>query len=91
MTEWKILLHSTYSGEIVLGSDPPFNGEPVLIRTRTGVVEAWWQDWESQPTVEDQNDGTGFQWVCYDDEFQCDLDDITHWMPLPDPPKDAGT
>ncbi len=80
---WKTLMYSVYNGKISLGSDPPFDGKPILIRTNTGVVEAWWQDWESTPSLEDPNDGEGFQWVCYDDAFQCDLDDVLEWMLIP--------
>ena len=91
MSEWKTLIYSTYNGNVSLGSDPPFDGEPVLIRTNTGIVEAWWMNWESHPTLEDTQDGEGWLWICYDNQFTCDLDDVTHWMPLPEPPKDAST
>jgi hypothetical protein len=30
---------------------------------------------------------TGHGWVGYEWEFGFNEDDITHWMPLPDPPK----
>jgi hypothetical protein len=47
----------------------PFDGSPVLIQTDIGVVEAWW-------------DNNGFDWVCYDDMFTCELEDVIGWTPL---------
>ena len=41
-----------------------------------------------------------YTWVCHnkveywwEDEYGycCDFDDVTHWMPLPEPPKDGET
>ena len=29
----------------------------------------------------------GVIWIDFDDDFNFDLSDITHWMPLPEPPK----
>lgn len=69
-------------GRIDLGTDAPFDGNPVLIRTKTGWVEAWW---EKGYTVVHQEgeEYEGWLWVCYDDQFQCELDEAIEWMPLP--------
>ena len=90
MSKWQPIEYGENAGHIELPKGAPFNGKPVLIRTNTGIVEAWWMDWESVPLLEDPHNGEGWLWVCYDDEFTCELDDVLHWMPLPDPPKDAG-
>ena len=29
----------------------------------------------------------GMIWIEFDEDFTFDLSDITHWMPLPEPPK----
>ncbi len=83
MNDWQPIEYAYNRGNIVLPAEAPFDGKPVLVRTNTGVVEAWWQDWNPSPTLEDSNDGDGWQWVCYDDEFTCDLDDVKEWMPIP--------
>ncbi len=70
-------------GTIVLPDCAPFDGKPVLVRTSVGIVEAWWQKWTSTPTLENQEDGDGWYWVCYDDAFQLDMDDVLEWMPVP--------
>lgn len=70
-------------GTIILPSCAPFDGNPVLVRTSIGIVEAWWQAWTSTPTLEDPYDGDGGYWVGYDDAFQFELDDVLEWMPIP--------
>lgn len=57
-------------GSIQLPDGSPFDGTAVLIKTTTGVVEAWWY----------AEDG---YWVCYDDQFSAELDDAKFWMPIP--------
>lgn len=74
-------LHGS-KGEVHLPAGAPFDGEPVLIRTNTGVVEAWWAGAETHQTP-NGSETTGFCWVCYDDKFQLELDDAKGWMPLP--------
>jgi hypothetical protein len=67
---------------IVLPEGAPFDGKPVLIRTNTGWVEAWW---DAGRTVQ-RHEGPeyeGFCWICYDDKFDVDLDEALEWMPLP--------
>jgi len=53
----------------------PRDETEVLIKTSVGSVTAWFH---SEP-------GECYQWVCYDDRFSIDGDDVrvTHWMPLP--------
>ena len=70
-------------GNINLPDGPPFDGNPVLIKTNTGIVEAWWQKAECAPLLEDPENMDGFCWVCYDDAFQLELDDAKFWTPLP--------
>lgn len=70
-------------GNIVLPNEAPFDGKPVLIRTNTGIVEAWWDMGTVSTDYEGNDTSSGFQWVCYDDEFQCDLEDVIEWMPIP--------
>ena len=81
--KWKPIEYGENAGHIELPTGAPFDGKSVLIRTDTGVVEAWWMDWEASPTLEDPYDGDGWCWICYDDAFQCDLDDALEWMHLP--------
>lgn len=71
-------------GNIVLPNGPPFDGEPVIIKAAGGYVEAWWNNgnW-SEETPNGPAEYDGFLWVCYDDAFQLELDEPTHWMPIP--------
>lgn len=71
------------SGNINLPDGPPFDGNPVLIKTNTGIVEAWWQKAERRHLLEEPDNTEGFFWVCYDDMFQLELDDAKFWAPLP--------
>lgn len=69
--------------KIILNTDtPPFDGNPVLVKSRSGVVEAWWQDSVVSETPAGR-EVEGFNWVCYDDAFQLELDDVVGWMPIP--------
>lgn len=70
-------------GDILLPRVAPFDGKPVLIKTNTGIVEAWWDHGEVRTDHEGNDDSTGFEWVCYDSEFTCELDDVKCWMPIP--------
>jgi len=49
----------------------PWNGKPVLVKWSAGWCEAWWcsEDW---------------QWVALDDTLNFELDDVSHWAPLPE-------
>lgn len=84
MKEWpkKVSYQVIPEGRICLGLDAPFDGNPVLIRTKIGWVEAWWCTGEKVDYQEGE-EYEGFCWVCYDDEFQCELDDAIEWMPIP--------
>ena len=31
----------------------------------------------------------GYEWVIYSDEWAFEAHEITHWMPLPEPPKEG--
>ena len=53
----------------------PKDGTSALIFAPFGIVEAWFC-----------GDDGSYQWVCYDDKFQLDEHEPTHWMPLPAPP-----
>jgi hypothetical protein len=88
--KWKAVeINHTTGGNIDIDEmNAPFDGEPVLVKTNTGIVEAWWQKGEPYFDHEGTPDCDGFQWICYDDAFQVDLEEVTHWMPLPDPPKE---
>jgi hypothetical protein len=88
-TNWQLIEYGESAGHIELPQGAPFDGMPVLLKTRSGVVEGWWCDFHPAPTLYDQYDGYGWYWVCYDDTFELELDDPTHWMPLPEPPKDV--
>jgi len=61
----------------------PFDGKPVLVKTNTGIVEAWWCKAEITRDHEGIEDCTGFEWVCYDDKFTLELDEAKSWQPLP--------
>jgi hypothetical protein len=74
------LLPVIYSDRIIIDtSKAPFDGKPVLIKTNTGIVEAWWDNSPSNY----EKDEYGFCWVCYDNEFQLPIDYVYYWMPLP--------
>ena len=75
------------TGNITTPSCPPFDGKPVLIKTNIGWVEAWWCAGTRTETLEGV-EYEGFCWVCYDDLFQCDLEEALYWMPIP--VKDCG-
>lgn len=69
-------------GSIVLPPGPPFDGNPVLIKTKQGWVEAWWENLrrvDCGDTVEYE----GFLWICLDDTLQKELEEIDYWAPLP--------
>lgn len=72
------------NGSIEFPPGSPFDGKPVLVKTDSGIVEAWWQKWECTFNLEDPHDGDGFCWVCYDDMFQLELDEVLMWMPIPE-------
>lgn len=71
-------------------STAPVDGTAILIKVAAGVVEAWYDKPRHTPSYEDPDDWTGNQWVALDDTLQFESGEPTHWMPLPDPPKDAG-
>ena len=52
-----------------------------MILTDIGAVEAWWAEGEWHETLEGK-EYEGFCWVCYDDKFQLELDEVKYWMPL---------
>lgn len=79
---WKELTYGYDSVGIVLPKGSPFDGKPVLVKTHIGVVEAWWDHGRLYQTQEG-TEADGFCWVCYDDAFQLELDDVQWWMPLP--------
>ena len=85
---WRKIEYGENAGRIEFPTGAPFDGKPVLIRTNTGVVEAWWKKggWSEDPQYP-LYDFSGFVWVCYGDKFQEELDDATHWMPLPADPE----
>ena len=84
---WKPIQY-TYglNGDIILPYEAPFDGNPVLIKTNTGIVEAWWDMGEVKTDHEGTDNSTGWCWVCYDDKFEEDFDSVKYWMPLPIPP-----
>jgi hypothetical protein len=66
----------------------PKDGTAILIKTPTGIVEAWFAkgQWtESTPYSEAEYEGA--VWVCYDDKFQIEIEEsetgytseATHW------------
>lgn len=78
----------------------PRDGTHVLLFTTChGQVEAWFSpgEWSDHHEYGRQYDGAA--WVCADDAFQIEVEEIpeaeggpyhdgtaTHWMPLPEPP-----
>ncbi len=81
-SRWKELTYGYDSTGIVLPVGAPFDGNPVLVKTHIGVVEAWWEQGRLTETQEG-TEADGFCWVCYDDAFQLELDEVRWWMPLP--------
>jgi hypothetical protein len=85
MTTWlKIEYDLDAAGSILFSEGAPFDGKAVLIKTTTGVVEAWWYGggW-SEATPDHPAEYDGWYWVCYDDQFRAELDDAKAWMPIP--------
>ena len=86
MTAWKAVEYTLDErGSIVLPEGAPFDGKAVLIKTNTGVVEAWWHEggW-TDATPDHPAEYDGWYWVCYDDQFQVELDEAEAWMPIPE-------
>ena len=52
-------------------SKAPWDSKPVLVKWSAGWWEAWWcaEDW---------------MWIALDDNLQFELDDVSHWTPLPE-------
>lgn len=85
MTAWKKIEYDfAKNGDIELPGGAPFDGNAVLIKTGTGVVEAWWFEggW-SDDTPDHPREYDGFYWVCYDGHFHVELDEAKAWMPIP--------
>ena len=68
-------------GNISLPDGAPFDGTPILILTDIGAVEAWWDEGEWHEALEGK-EYEGFWWVCYDDKFQLEINEVKYWMPL---------
>jgi len=81
LVKWHILKYDYHRGKIILPAGAPFDGKPVEVLTNTGIVEAWWMDWE-HGNPDDPSDGDGWCWVCYDDAFQVELDDVKAWRKI---------
>jgi hypothetical protein len=60
----------------------PRDGTEIIIKTKIGVVSAWFC--HEKATNEVGDDGT-YDWVCYDNEFLIDgnSSEIIGWMPMP--------
>lgn len=60
----------------------PRDGTEILIKTRDGIVSAWFCD---EKATNDANDNAVYDWVCFDDKFTIDgdSDEIIGWLPLP--------
>ena len=75
----------------------PRDGTEILLFGRRGVVSGWWADGESYQT-DSGMEYDGPVWVCLDDTYEAEIEDFgdgdiscefTHWMPVPDPPKET--
>ena len=68
-------------------SCPPFDGKPVLIKIKSGVVEASWL--KVEVNMFDGETG-GFYFLCLDgDADDVDLDEVLGWCPIPPDSKEA--
>lgn len=80
----------------------PLDGSDVLLLTTChGICEAWFSagDWSDDTPIRPR-EYSGSAWVCCDDAFQIEVEEIpeehggnhngtaTHWMPIPSPPED---
>ena len=76
--------YDTNRGRIEYDSSiSPFDGKPVLIKTNTGIVEAWWDEGRTVPGGPwGPDEYEGWQWVCYDDQFQIEFDDVLAWASI---------
>ena len=71
-------------GDIILPKEKPFDGSDVLVRTTTGWVQAYWVPYQEYTTMYNNIDcDKGFYWVCYDDKFELELDEVLEWMEIP--------
>ena len=74
----------------------PKDGTEIILRNGMRVTSGSWQQWaDTESHYDDAGNfiGTatvdcGAGWCSYDGGF-CDDDLPTHWMPLPEPPKDG--
>ena len=59
----------------------PKDGTEILLKTHIGIVSAW--TCIKHPTNKSKDDGC-YDWSCYDDMFQLELDDasIEGWIPI---------
>lgn len=61
----------------------PFDGREYLMKTNVGVVSGHWFHGEwSDDTPVSPSEYNGWCWVCYDDAFQLELDEVTHWQEM---------
>ena len=78
----------------------PKDGTSVLLYIPHRICEGWFSKGEwSEDTPISPAEYSGEVWVCCDDEFQVEVElgpdgfechfPITHWMPLPEPPKEG--
>lgn len=70
-------------GSIILPPGAPFDGKAVLVKLAAGWCEAWWDEGRMVQHQEGA-EAEGFQWVCLDDQFTAELDDVSWWLPLPE-------
>jgi hypothetical protein len=69
--------------KILLPHGAPFDGREYLLKTKTGVVSGHWDmgGW-TEDTPISPAEYEGWCWVCLDDQFQLELDDVTQWMEM---------
>jgi len=61
---------------------PPADAQPVLITNGVIVTAAKYLIWPNGTVFFSSHCWDGYEW-----EFVFEDEDITHWMPLPDPPE----
>jgi hypothetical protein len=66
-----VLYNADYSKIINSTIQPPLDGDDVLVKTPSG----WWiQAWF---------DKEDYVWICGDDTFTLEINEVSHWLPVP--------